>query len=65
MTASAGGKRAINEPTKNVATGIEERTFQQIQLNEIGRQTYPVLKLREERQSKVDAFVVIRMAGEQ
>jgi hypothetical protein len=42
----------------NVVTGTEKEHFHKISINEIGRRS-TLFYLREERQSKVDAFAVM------
>ena len=54
----------MDEPTDKCRYGYKKNTFSPYIINEIGRQCIPFY-LREERQSKVDAFAAMQLAGEQ
>jgi len=58
------GNIIVNEPTINVATGIELEHFQLNSKLMKSVDTYTLFYLREERQSTVDASEAIRLAGE-
>ena len=55
--------RVTYEPTNKCRTDTEINISTLISINEIGR--HVSLSMREERQSKVDAFAVMQTAGEQ